>query len=117
MARYNITNNITGQIIFGGDYPSFAACVQDAANKGVPLWSANLSNQDLTGVQFDGSQLQNANLSGCTLSKCDFTQADMTGANLSNANATSAVFNDTNLLNAQTNGLLSLVNINTTVPD
>ncbi len=117
MARYNITNTTTGQVMFGGDYPSFAACVQDAANKGVPLWGANLANQDLTGVNFIDGQLQGVNLSGSTLSGDNFTQADLTGANLTNANATTAIFNDTNVLNATTTGILESINLNTAVPD
>ena len=91
----SICNAQTGGVIFSGNYPSFAAMVQDAANLGVDLSNANLSGQNLQGVNLSGTLLQaavfdNSNMQGANLDNADLTNASVVNAVAVNVNFSQA---------------------------
>lgn len=69
-----ITNRITSQVIFSGEYESIQECVEAAIKSG-----ANLSNADLRYANLCYADLSNASLSGANLSNADLSNADLCG--------------------------------------
>jgi uncharacterized protein YjbI with pentapeptide repeats len=72
------------------------------------LWGAYLNNADLNGANFYKANLMKADLSGASLSKVNFrevnlTGADLTGADLTGADLTGAILNEANLNRAKLN--------------
>ncbi len=84
---------------------------------GVWLFEAELSGQDLTGVDINGADLFRANLSGAILVDAnlagasgfapDFTGADLSGADLTGVSLNQGILTDANLANADLTGFSS----------
>jgi uncharacterized protein YjbI with pentapeptide repeats len=68
MASFTIKAAATGAPIFSGSGGFFRDVVQTALNVGVALDGADLSNQDLTGVNFKGGSCVGAVFDGANLS-------------------------------------------------
>lgn len=89
MPYIHITSHQTGHTIFGGDFASLRACLEEAVVQDIDLTGADLRNAALTNANLDGARLQHAqfdgaNLAGANLSECLLNGANFQGAELYN---------------------------------
>ena len=84
---------------------------------GANLSGENLSGVDLTGENLSGVDLTNANLSGANLSSANLTGADLSDADLTGANLTGANLTGANLSGADLTGATGPVGWTTEIAD
>ncbi|MCA9800855.1 MAG: pentapeptide repeat-containing protein, partial [Cyanobacteria bacterium HKST-UBA02] len=105
-----ILHRKTGKVLFATTLrKTFKEAVQEAHNRHLRLWGADLSGQDLSGLDLSGAFLREAfliktNLKGTRLERANLQNADLSGANLENANLQSAWMELTNLEGANLTG-------------
>ncbi|MGD9679959.1 MAG: pentapeptide repeat-containing protein [Candidatus Obscuribacterales bacterium] len=105
-----ILHRKTGKVLFATTLrKTFKEAVQEAHNRHLRLWGADLSGQDLSGLDLSGAFLREAfliktNLKGTRLEKANLQNADLSGANLENANLHTAWMELTNLEGANLTG-------------
>lgn len=105
-----ILHRKTGKVLFATTLrKTFKAAVQEAHNRRLRLWGADLSGQDLSGLDLSGVYLREAfliktNLKGTILTRANLQNADLTGANLEGAKLQAAWMELTNLEGADLTG-------------
>ena len=99
MLKHQILNMLNRQVIFKGDFSTFAVCVEAAVKIGADLSGAGLSGADLRGADLRGADLRRtglrgADLSGAGLRGADLRGADLRGADLDGASLSGATLRD-----------------------
>jgi hypothetical protein len=82
---HQIKNHRTGGIIFEGDFPSMAKCVEQAVQEGVCMDFADLTHVNLVNASLDEACLRHARLAGANLMGANLSEADLDGADFTNA--------------------------------
>ena len=100
MAKLDIKNRYTGEIIYQAEAESFKALVEAAVKAKTDLSEADLSGAYLSEANLSGANLSRANLSGANLSRADLSGAYLSEANLSRANLSRADLSEANLSGA-----------------
>ena len=82
MLKHQILNMLNRQVIFKGDFSTFAVCVEAAVKIGADLSGAGLSGADLHGADLRGADLRGADLDGASLSGATLRDCCLSGTKL-----------------------------------
>lgn len=93
-------NLLDGGVIYEDSAKRFRTTLQNAVKKGVSLAGADLSNEDLSGMEFYKLDLSGARLKGATLSGCALVNVDLSGANLQSATLSGVTIRDSKFINS-----------------
>lgn len=105
-----ILHRKTGKVLFATTLrKTFKEAVQEAQNRRLRLWGADLSGQDMSGLDLSGAYLREAfliktNLEGTSLARANLQNADLSGANLEGARLQAAWMERTNMEGANLSG-------------
>jgi len=105
MAKFEIKNRFSAEVIFSTDADSLRASVELAVKtsanlESANLWSANLCSANLESANLESANLESANLRSANLCSAKLRSANLRSADLRSANLCSAKLRSANLWSA-----------------